>query len=287
MIATSGQFNPMFHKQESYPMDSHEIKKNVRKRYGKVARKAFQKGCGCKTKFVACCDSDSITEEAITKLSQQIGVSHVMSEPYSEEERAAIPEGADLGLGCGVPTRYAHFKPGETVLDLGCGAGVDSFIAARAVGPSGKVIGVDMTPEMVAQARRNKIQLGVENVEFLLGEIEQLPIESSVVDIVISNCVINLVPDKVKAFSEIYRVLKTGGRMVVSDLMIYGDLPESVRSDIEAWAACIAGAPKVEEYLNFIRSAGLQNVKILKESHYDWGVGENYRIVSCVVESWK
>ena len=210
-----------------------------------------------------------------------------MAEAYSEVERTALPEGADLGLGCGVPTRYANLQPGEIVLDLGCGAGVDCFIAARDVGPSGFVIGVDMTPEMVSRARENKRKLGVTNVEFRLGEIEHLPVETASVDIVISNCVLNLVPHKPRAFAEIARVLKPGGRMVVSDMMVRGDLPDNIRNDVEAWAGCIAGAPRVEEYLEFVSSAGLRDVRILKETPYERGNGAGYRVVSCIVAAFK
>lgn len=271
-------------------MNEEDIKDNIRKRYGNAARQAQKSGCGCQPKANEsnCCGGPAAsTDEVIALLKITDQFTNTMAEAYSTEEKAALPEGADLGLGCGVPTRYSKFKLGETVLDLGSGAGVDCFLAAREVGSSGMVIGVDMTPEMVAQARRNKLKLGAENVEFRLGEIEYLPVDNSIVDIVISNCVLNLVPDKLKAFAEIYRVLKSGGRMVVSDMMIYGTLPDAVRSDIEAWAGCIAGAPRVEEYLEYARNAGLTNVHIVKESPYEWGVGEDYQVVSCIVEAWK
>ena len=171
---------------------------------------------------------------------------------------------ADLSLGCGLPTAHAGLRPGETVLDLGSGAGNDVFIASRAVGPSGRVIGVDMTPEMIAKANANAAKLGAKNVDFRLGEIEALPVEDGTVDVVISNCVVNLVPDKKKAFSEIHRVLKPGGRFSVSDIVLDGELPRAVRRSAEMWAGCIAGALQKDEYLGIARSAGF-DVAVEKE----------------------
>ena len=171
---------------------------------------------------------------------------------------------ADLSLGCGLPTAHAGLAAGETVLDLGSGAGNDVFIASRAVGPAGRVIGVDMTPEMIAKANANAEKLGAKNVEFRLGEIEELPVESGTVDAVISNCVVNLVPDKRKAFSEIHRVLKPGGRFTVSDIVLDGELPEPVRKSAELWAGCISGALPKDEYLGIARAAGF-DVAVEKE----------------------
>ncbi len=171
---------------------------------------------------------------------------------------------ADLSLGCGIPTAYAGIAAGETVLDLGSGAGNDAFIASRAVGDSGRVIGVDMTPEMIAKANANAEKLGAKNVEFRLGEIEALPVDDRSVDVVISNCVVNLVPNKEKAFSEIHRVLKPGGRFSVSDIVLDGELPEAVRRSAEMWAGCVAGALPKDEYLAIARGAGL-DVAIEKE----------------------
>jgi SAM-dependent methyltransferase len=163
---------------------------------------------------------------------------------------------ADLSLGCGIPTAHAGLRPGETVLDLGSGAGNDVFIASRAVGASGRVIGVDMTPEMIAKANANAEKLGATNVEFRLGEIEALPVEDGSVDVVISNCVVNLVPNKAKAFAEIHRVLKPGGRFSVSDIVLDGELPEPVRRSAEMWAGCVSGALPKDDYLAIARGAG-------------------------------
>ena len=167
---------------------------------------------------------------------------------------------ADLSLGCGLPTAHAAIAPGETVVDLGSGAGNDAFIAARAVGPEGRVIGVDMTPEMIARARGNAAKLGAVNVEFRLGEIEALPIDGGTVDVVISNCVLNLVPNKEKAFAEIHRILKPSGRFSVSDVVLEGELPESVRRSAELWAGCVAGALPKGEYLAIAGRAGFDLV---------------------------
>ena len=175
---------------------------------------------------------------------------------------------ADLSLGCGLPTAHAGLAAGETVLDLGSGAGNDVFIASRAVGAAGRVIGVDMTPEMIAKANANAEKLGAKNVEFRLGEIEALPVEDGSVDVVISNCVVNLVPDKRKAFSEIHRVLRPGGRFSVSDIVVDGELPEPVRRNAEMWAGCISGALQKEEYLGIAREAGFE-VEVEKERAID------------------
>lgn len=169
---------------------------------------------------------------------------------------------ADMGLGCGVPTEHAEIKEGDTVLDLGCGAGNDVFVARTKVGKSGKVIGVDMTQEMIDKANRNKEKLGLENIEFKLGEIEQLPINNDVIDVVISNCVLNLVPDKKAAFSEIYRVLKEGAHFCISDIVLVGDLPDGLRKSAEMYAGCVSGALQESEYLGIIDEIGFKNIEI-------------------------
>lgn len=184
---------------------------------------------------------------------------------YSREELAAVPEGADLGLGCGNPTAFAELRPGETVLDLGSGPGLDCFLAARKVGPAGRVIGVDMTPEMLERARANAEKIGAANVEFRRGEIEDLPVEDASVDVVISNCVINLSPDKPRVFREIARVLKPGGRMHVSDIVLNGELPPELKQLAAAYAACISGALQKADYLKAIADAGLAEVKVDRE----------------------
>jgi len=184
---------------------------------------------------------------------------------YSGEELGSIPEGANMGLGCGNPTALASLKEGEVVVDLGSGGGVDCFLAANAVGKSGSVIGVDMTPEMISKARENARRGGYENVDFRLGEIEHLPIADSSADAVISNCVINLSPDKAEVFEDAYRVLKPGGRVMVSDIVINRELPEHVQSSLAAWAGCIAGASRKDDYLATIVAAGFTDVEVVSE----------------------
>ncbi len=185
-----------------------------------------------------------------------------MGEAY-DEEAGYVPE-ADLGLGCGLPTRLANLKPGDTVLDLGAGAGIDAFVARAAVGAEGRVFGVDMTPEMVVQARRNAEKLGYTNVVFLEGDIEALPLADEQVDVVVSNCVLNLVPDKAKAFAEMHRVLRPGGHFCVSDIVAAGDLPDAVRRSAEAYAGCVAGAWPEEAYLDALREAGFRDVHVVR-----------------------
>lgn len=187
---------------------------------------------------------------------------------YTDEDKELIPEGSDLGLGCGNPVALASLAEGETVLDLGSGAGVDCFLAAKKVGVKGKVIGVDMTPEMLDKARENAEKGGYTNVEFRLGEIEHLPVADNSADVVISNCVINLSPSKEMVFEEAFRVLKPGGRLMISDMVLVGDLPENVKNSIEAHIACIAGASKREEYLHFIEEAGFTNISVLDETSF-------------------
>ena len=181
---------------------------------------------------------------------------------YSQEDLEVVPEGANLGLGCGAPLAAAQVSPGETVLDLGSGAGFDAFIAARVVGPEGRVIGVDMTPEMIAQARENAAKAAVENVEFRQGFIEEMPVEDNTVDVLISNCVINLSPDKPAVFREAFRVLKPGGRVAVSDIVLTEPLPAMVAESMAAYVGCVAGASLLEDYLGFMRDAGFEDIDI-------------------------
>ena len=231
-------------------MKDEEIRKAVRESYGKIALQdsascgpANSCGCGCGS-----------TQDTMSKA---IG--------YSDEELAAVPGGANLGLGCGNPTALASLKEGETVLDLGSGAGFDCFLAAEKVGGSGRVIGVDMTAEMIEKARENARKGGYRNVEFRLGEIENLPIADNSVDVMISNCVINLSPDKKRVFQEAYRALKPGGRVMVSDIALLKELPAVVKDSIEAYVGCVAGATTKEEYLATIASAGFKDMKIINE----------------------
>jgi arsenite methyltransferase len=226
-----------------------EIKEIVKDKYGKIAAGS---GCGCGS------GCQPMPDGSVDDISKGLG--------YSDADLAAVPEGANLGLGCGNPLAFAALKEGDTVLDLGSGAGFDSFLAARKVGKTGKIIGVDMTPEMIAKARANAKAGGYDNVEFLLGDIEALPLPDSSIDAAISNCVINLVPDKEKAFRELYRVLRPGGRFMVSDLVLLKELPEKVRTDVEAYVGCVAGAILKDHYLAVIRAAGFEDVRVVDES---------------------
>jgi SAM-dependent methyltransferase len=184
---------------------------------------------------------------------------------YDAEELDAIPEGADLGLGCGNPLALMELAEGETVLDLGSGGGIDCFVAARRVGASGRVIGVDMTPEMIQRARRNAASVGASNVEFRLGEVEHLPVADGSVDVIISNCVINLVPDKAAVFAEAFRVLRAGGRVSVSDIVLLGEVPLEIRDSVEAYVACLSGAVLLEEYLGGLEAAGFTEVTVTEK----------------------
>lgn len=225
-----------------------EICKSVREHYSRIAR---EQG--------ACCEP----ADACRRCNDRQVVSRAIG--YTEEELQTIPEGADLGLGCGNPTALASLRKGEVVLDLGSGGGIDCFLAARAVGGGGKVIGIDMTPEMLEKARANAEAGGYQNVEFRLGEIENLPVADNSVDVVISNCVINLSPDKGRVFREAYRVLKPGGRMMVSDIVTTGELPRDVRENPDAWSSCIGGAMQKTEYLVLIEGTGFKDVKLLTQ----------------------
>jgi ubiquinone/menaquinone biosynthesis C-methylase UbiE len=187
---------------------------------------------------------------------------------YGEGELDAAPDDANLGLGCGNPTALASLRPGDVVLDLGSGAGFDAFLAAQQVGPEGRVIGVDMTEAMLERARRNAAATGVQNVEFRRGFIEKLPVEDASVDVVISNCVINLSPDKPAVFREAFRVLRPGGRMLISDLVTIRPIPEALKSSVEAYVGCIAGALLRDDYLQAIRDAGFQPLEVVQESSF-------------------
>lgn len=233
-------------------MRADKIKEIVKSRYAKVALQ----GIPCCGPVKSCCGSSTSAED----ISRRVG--------YGDKDVKSVPEGANLGLGCGNPVALASLKKGDIVLDLGSGAGFDAFLAAAQVGPSGKVIGVDMTPEMIEKARANAEKGGIENVEFRLGEIENLPLSSDKVDVIISNCVINLSPDKGRVFREAFRVLKPGGRLMVSDLVLLKPLPEFVRQSIEAYVGCIAGALMKDEYLAAISSAGFDAVSVVGEDKY-------------------
>lgn len=216
------------------------IRQAVREVYGRAAETGC---CG-----PSCCSGPA------PELSRQMG--------YTAEEMAAVPDGANLGLGCGNPQAIAALKPGEVVLDLGSGAGFDSFLASRQVGESGHVIGVDMTPEMLSKARANAASSGYHNVEFRLGEIENLPVADNSVDVILSNCVINLSPDKARVFAETFRVLKPGGRLAISDIVATAELPEHIRRDMALHAGCIAGASGISELEHMLRAAGFAHIHI-------------------------
>jgi SAM-dependent methyltransferase len=231
-------------------MKKEETKKIVRENYAKVAMQRSS----CCGPAESCCG----TADTSQHISQRIG--------YSKDELHSVPEGADLGLGCGNPTAIASLKEGETVLDLGSGPGMDCFLSADKVGRSGKVIGVDMTPEMLEKARENALKGDYTNVEFRLGEIENLPAADNSVDVVISNCVINLSPDKQKVFEESFRVLKPGGRMMISDIVLSRELPAYLKDSIDAYVGCIAGAITKDEYLEAVKAAGFQDVAIIDQT---------------------
>ena len=226
-----------------------EIRQAVRRSYGKIAR-AGASGCGCASS--SCCGSGN--NPAPEDISLGLG--------YSREDVSTVPQGANMGLGCGNPQAIASLQPGKTVLDLGSGGGFDCFIAARAVGENGYVIGVDMTPEMINKARENAVKAGLGNVEFRLGEIESLPVANNTVDIIISNCVINLSPEKVKVFKEAFRVLKRGGRLAISDIVATAQLPEEVKNDLALYSGCVAGAAQIDELKSLLEEVGFTNIRI-------------------------
>ncbi|MCX6776120.1 MAG: arsenite methyltransferase [Candidatus Micrarchaeota archaeon] len=230
-------------------MKNSEIKKIVKKRYSQIAKKG-----------TSCCPTCGPCGHNATEQAKRIG--------YSEEEIEKIPKEAVMGLGCGNPTALADLREGETVLDLGAGAGIDVFLAANKVGPEGYVIGVDMTEEMIKKANKTAKKHGYKNVEFRVGEIENLPVEDNSVDVIISNCVINLSTDKLRTYKEAYRVLKPGGRVLISDLVTEGELPEKIRRNFDAWAGCIAGALEKKKYIETIRKAGFRDVKIVSQNAF-------------------
>jgi len=233
-------------------MKNHKIKDIVKEKYRGIATASSS----CCAPPASCCGDSVSTEE----ISQRIG--------YSQDDLQSVPEGANLGLGCGNPLAFASLREGDTVVDLGSGAGFDCFLASRHVGAQGKVIGVDMTPEMVAKAQENALKGATTNVEFRLGEIENLPVEDNSVDVVISNCVINLSPAKSQVFAETFRVLKPGGRLLVSDIVLLKELPEFIKESVEAYVGCVAGASLKEEYLQTIKAAGYQNIEIQEETRF-------------------
>jgi arsenite methyltransferase len=235
-------------KRENNMATSQELKELVKEKYGEIAFQSKEQnetsccgsGCGCGPSDVA-----------------------VMAEDYTK--LPGYVADADLGLGCGLPTEFAQIKPGDTVVDLGSGAGNDAFVARSIVGESGRVIGIDMTEPMIAKAKKNAEKLGFTNVEFRLGDIENMPVKNNTADVVVSNCVMNLVPDKQKAFSETFRILKSGGHFSISDIVLKGELPEELKNAAAMYAGCVAGAQQMDEYLATIKNAGFTNITVQKE----------------------
>ena len=232
--------------------DIKDIKEIVKEGYAKVAKQ----GSSCCGPGSSCCGSADLAED----ISRRIG--------YSEEEIEGVPEGANLGLGCGNPVALASLREGDTVLDLGSGAGFDCFLAANKVGKKGKVIGVDMTPEMIEKAKENAKKSNYRNVEFRRGDIETLPVDDDSIDVVMSNCVINLSPDKAKVFKEAFRALKPGGRLTISDIVLLKELPGFVKESIEAYVGCVSGAILKSEYLQKIEAAGFRDVRVIEETAF-------------------
>jgi len=232
--------------------DSKELKNIVKQKYGEIAVKSDENCCGP----TSCCGSSNITDYS------------VFNDDYTKLDGYVAD--ADLNLGCGIPTEYADIKEGDTVLDLGSGAGNDVFVARQLVGNNGKVIGLDFTEEMIKKAKENNEKLGYQNVEFKLGDIEEMPLDDNSLDVIISNCVLNLVPDKQKAFSEIYRTLKPGAHFCVSDIVVKGNLNEELRKSAEMYAGCVSGAISEEEYIGKIEEQGFKNVQIKKRKKIEF-----------------
>jgi len=265
---------------------TNEIRDTVRESYSKVAEdKSGYAGCGCAPETdIGCCTPTK--SNPFNKVSSKLG--------YSDEELKNVPEGSNMGLGCGNPQAIAALKEGETVLDLGSGAGFDTFLAANQVGKSGKVIGIDMTPKMISKARINAEKGNYTNVEFRLGEIEYLPAKDNSIDVIISNCVINLSPEKQKVFNDAFRVLKSGGRLAVSDVIATAEIPEDVKNDIDLYSGCVSGASTLEEIKEMLKKAGFVNIEIKpkdesKEFIKEWAPDTNIfeYISSATIEAVK
>lgn len=258
-----------------------QIRQNVRNRYQQIAVKEVDSGSCCQP--TSCCDTPSDFDAISSKLG------------YSNDELTAVPEGANLGLGCGNPQAIAALKPGEFVLDLGSGGGFDCFLASRQVGEHGRVIGVDMTPDMVSRARSNAIKGKFTNTEFRLGEIEHLPVADQSVHVIISNCVINLSPDKQQVFNEAFRVLQPGGRLAISDIVTTAELPSEIKNDMnELYSGCISGASSIAELETMLQQSGFTEISIepkdeSKSFIQDWVPGANIDqyIISAVIKAIK
>ena len=254
------------------------IRRHIRDRYAGIAKSSGS--CGCSS---SCCSPDALLNPGA---STQLG--------YSKEELAAVPAGANLGLGCGNPQTIADLKPGETVVDLGCGGGFDCFLAARRIGPKGRAIGVDMTPEMIHKARENAAKGKIKNADFRLGEIEHLPVADGIADVILSNCVINLSPDKPQVYAEAARVLKPGGRLAISDVVAIAPIPTKVKKNLQAHSGCIAGSATVAETKRMLKQAGYAEIRIgvkdqSTEFIKDWfpGSGAEKYVRSATIEAVK
>jgi ubiquinone/menaquinone biosynthesis C-methylase UbiE len=247
-----------------------QIKKHVKNRYSRIAKSS-----------ASCCPSGECGGISFKEQARMIG--------YSDKDLEKIPAEANMGLGCGNPVALADLKVGETVLDLGSGGGMDVFLAAKKVGSTGRIIGVDMTKAMIEKAEKTAEKYGYKNVEFRIGEIENLPLEDDSVDVIISNCVINLSPDKKQVFQEAYRVLKPNGRMHISDIVTEGKLPTKVLKNLDAWAACVSGAMEKKEYLKVIEETGFKKIKVVSESSYEFDVSKDLKgkVTSLKVEAHK
>ena len=275
-------------------VDKEDIRQAVRERYGKVAisnnlAAITDRATSCcrqsgstateKAATASCCGSPEITSQQLSAL---MG--------YSKEDIDSAPEGSNMGLGCGNPVALASLKPGETVVDLGSGGGFDCFLAARQVGSTGKVIGVDMTPDMVSKARMNAEKMGTDTVEFRLGEIEHLPVADNSADIIMSNCVINLSPDKQKVYGDAFRVLKPGGRLAISDVVATAPLPDEIQQDLALLSACVGGAATIDDTVKMLEKAGFQEIEIVPKSESrklisEWVPGESRNVGDYVVSA--
>jgi len=271
-----------------------EIRQAVRKTYGKIAI-AGGTSCGCGTPPTetasnpaasSCCGSESGSNMSATDVSIELG--------YSDNDVNSVPQGANMGLGCGNPQAIAALKPGEIVLDLGSGGGFDCFLAAKAVGEKGRVIGIDMTPDMISKARQNTEKTEFKNVEFRLGEIENLPVADNTVNVIISNCVINLSPDKGRVFNETFRILKPGGRLAISDIVATAVLPEELQNDLALLTGCMSGASQIEDLESMLETTGFTNISIKpkdesKKFIRTWAPGTTIEdfVISATIEAVK
>ena len=275
-------------------IDKEKIKESVRESYAKVAKAG---GVSIKSSMAASCCGPSDTSADTNVAASCCGGPEVTPEQmstvmgYSKEDIASVIEGANMGLGCGNPVALASLKPGETVVDLGSGGGFDSFLAAKQVGESGQVIGVDMTPEMISKARKNADKTGTKNVAFRLGEIEHLPVADNSTDLIMSNCVINLSPDKLQIYREAYRILKPGGRLSISDVLATATLPDEIQKNLALVAACVGGAETFDDTEKILKEVGFQNIKITandnsRELIREWDPDKSENAVDYVVSAY-